>query len=128
MLPSSLNVTSCSQSHWPARETSFQAPQTFLLPLPSFYPSPSFSLPPPGFLIHSFPFITETHSCMGEKHLPAASLETDIGGGARRGRKSEAAGMGRELGEYKLRGAVGLEKGLKNTAEHQLAWIPMFQT
>lgn len=52
---------------------------------------------------------------MGEKHLPAAeSLETDRGGGARRGREPEGEGMKRELGEeWKLRGAAGLGKGLK---------------
>lgn len=109
--------------HLTDQPQSFPAPQcnpsrphspSFALTL-SFCLSPSSSLPLPGFLIHSFPFITETHSCMGEKHLPAAAVWRQTGGGgARRGREPEGEGMKKELGEeWKLRGAAGLGKGLK---------------
>lgn len=44
----------------------------------------------------------------------SSSLETDRGGGARRGREPEGEGMKKELGEeWKLRGTAGLGKGLK---------------
>lgn len=91
-------------------------PKSLQVPPPSFCRDPVFwsfllPLPLPGFLIHSFPFITETHSCMGEKHLPAAA-SGDRGGGA--WRESQLQRECRELGEaWKLRGTTSLGKGFK---------------
>lgn len=89
------------------------APQLSFLPSAltlSFCLSPSSSLPQPGFLIHSFPFITETHSCMGEKHLPAESGDRQRGRGVEGESKLEGACWGRSGSEGAL---PSLQEGLK---------------
>lgn len=89
------------------------APQLSFLPSAltlSFCLSPSSSLPQPGFLIHSFPFITETHSCMGEKHLPAESGDRQRGRGVEGESELEGACWGRSGSEGAL---PSLQEGLK---------------
>lgn len=112
----------------PAKHPSRPHSPSFALTL-SFCLSPSSSLPLPGFLIHSFPFITETHSCMGEKHLPAAAVWRQTGGG--RGTKRETArrrgNEERVGGGVEVKGRCWPGEGAKN-CKYRIGFIPVFQT